>query len=117
MAYIVKCSLCGHDVSNECGSCPRCGNNVAAELARKERKKYIPKILVGIGIVLLILSAILFYDVISMNAEIDNKVIFILDKPLLNARMEQVNSYQRTGIFSAVGGVVCIVIALIKRKK
>ena len=39
MAYLVKCSLCGRDVSNECNSCPGCGHNVKSELYMKEREK------------------------------------------------------------------------------
>ena len=36
MAYLVKCSLCNRDVSNECNSCPGCGHNVAREVRQKE---------------------------------------------------------------------------------
>ena len=39
MAYLVKCSLCGRDVSNETKSCPGCGHDVAHEIYQKERKK------------------------------------------------------------------------------
>jgi len=39
MAYLVKCSLCGRDVSSECISCPGCGHNVAVELHNKEFEK------------------------------------------------------------------------------
>ena len=36
MAYLVKCSLCGRDVSSECKACPGCGHNVANELCQKK---------------------------------------------------------------------------------
>jgi len=32
MAKLVKCSLCGRDVSSECRLCPGCGHNVAHEI-------------------------------------------------------------------------------------
>ena len=37
MAYLVKCSLCGRDVSSEAKACPGCGHDVAGELQQKER--------------------------------------------------------------------------------
>jgi predicted RNA-binding Zn-ribbon protein involved in translation (DUF1610 family) len=39
MAYLVKCSLCGRNVSNECEACPNCGHNIKRELQIKEREK------------------------------------------------------------------------------
>ena len=39
MAYLVKCSLCGRSVSNECRSCPGCGHNVANEIFKQEYSK------------------------------------------------------------------------------
>ena len=38
MAVLVKCSLCGRDVSSECSACPGCGHNVAQELRVKENE-------------------------------------------------------------------------------
>ena len=39
MAELVKCSLCGRDVSSECRACPNCGHNVANELHQKKAEK------------------------------------------------------------------------------
>ena len=39
MEVLVKCSLCGRDVSSECQSCPGCGHNVAHELYQKEQER------------------------------------------------------------------------------
>jgi len=39
MAYLVKCSLCGRDVSNECNSCPGCGHNVRFEVRKDTLEK------------------------------------------------------------------------------
>jgi len=48
MAYLVKCSLCGRDVSSECNSCPGCGHNVAQEIRQKEfERKPIEERIVG----------------------------------------------------------------------
>jgi len=41
MAYLVKCSLCGRDVSSETHSCPGCGHDVAGELHQKAQQKEI----------------------------------------------------------------------------
>ena len=39
MAELVKCSLCGRDVSSECRACPGCGHNVANELYQKKEEE------------------------------------------------------------------------------
>ena len=39
MANLVKCSLCGRNVSNECKACPGCGHDVARELRANENEK------------------------------------------------------------------------------
>jgi DNA-directed RNA polymerase subunit RPC12/RpoP len=36
MAYLVKCSLCGRDVSSEAKACPGCGHDVAGDTRKKE---------------------------------------------------------------------------------
>jgi len=35
MAELVKCSLCGRDVSSECKTCPGCGHNISKEYPNK----------------------------------------------------------------------------------
>jgi len=39
MAYLVKCPLCGRDVSSEARSCPGCGHDVASELHKNDRQE------------------------------------------------------------------------------
>ena len=39
MASLVKCPLCGRQVSSKCNSCPGCGHNVAHELVQREVKR------------------------------------------------------------------------------
>jgi len=39
VAYLVKCSLCGREVSNEARACPGCGHDVAQELRQKMYKQ------------------------------------------------------------------------------
>jgi len=39
MAYLVKCSLCGRNVSNESNACPGCGHNIAEELRKKQQQQ------------------------------------------------------------------------------
>jgi hypothetical protein len=36
MARLVKCSLCGRDVSSEAKACPGCGHDVAGDMRKKE---------------------------------------------------------------------------------
>ena len=80
-------------------------------MIRKERKKNFPKVLVGIGIGLIILATIFFLDANRANRLADAGLDF------RGFNTEAVKDNLKSGIFSAVSGVVCIVIGLIKNKK
>ena len=44
MASLVKCSVCGREVSSGCTSCPNCGHNVAIELQKNKFMTFWDKI-------------------------------------------------------------------------
>ena len=48
MAYLVKCSLCGRDVSSVCKSCPGCGHDVARDFQKKETERKVSLIKRGL---------------------------------------------------------------------
>ena len=39
MAYLVSCSLCGHNCSSEAKACPGCGHDVADEIRKNQDKE------------------------------------------------------------------------------